>query len=101
MLFFARNFIRKSIAINDEKKDEIIPIHNGRMFIGDEVPAKPNISTKPEIEIAGIPIRKEILAAVCLSIPEHNAEVNVTPDLDTPGNIAKDCAIPNKKISLN
>ena len=57
-------------------------------------------STKPDIVIAGIPTRKESLAAVCLSIPENNAEVNVTPDLETPGNIARDCEKPNKIISF-
>ena len=58
-------------------------------------------STKPEIEIAGMPIKKVSLAAVCLSIPENNAEVKVIPDLETPGNIARDCEKPSKIISLN
>ena len=57
-------------------------------------------STNPEMEIAGIPIRKESLAAVCLSIPENKAEVRVIPDLETPGNNAKDWEIPNKITSL-
>ena len=58
-------------------------------------------STNPDIEIAGIPTRKDILAAVCLSIPENNAEVKVTPDLDTPGKIARDWEKPNKTISFS
>ena len=49
-----------------------------------------NNSTSPEIETAGIPTRKESLAAVFLSIPENKAEVRVIPDLETPGNKAKD-----------
>ena len=57
-------------------------------------------STSPDIEIAGIPTKKDIFAAVFLSIPENNAEVKVIPDLDTPGNIARDWEIPNKIISL-
>ena len=58
-------------------------------------------STNPDIEIAGIPTRKESLAAVFLSIPENNAEVKVIPDLETPGNIARDCEIPSKIISFS
>ena len=56
---------------------------------------KENNSTSPEIETAGIPTRKESLAAVFLSIPENKAEVRVIPDLETPGNKAKDWARPN------
>ena len=67
----------------------------------DEVLYKVNNSTKPDIEIAGIPTRKESRAAVLLSIPENNAEVKVTPDLETPGNTAKHCEKPNKIISFN
>ena len=48
-----------------------------------------------------MPTRKESLAAVFLSIPENNAEVKVTPDLETPGIIAKDCENPKNIISLN
>ena len=51
------------------------------------------------IEIEGIPITKESLAAVCLSMPENNADVKVMPDLETPGKIAKDCVIPMIRIS--
>ena len=51
--------------------------------------------------MAGIPTRKDSLAAVFISIPENNAEVKVTPDLETPGKIANDCDKPNKIISVN
>ena len=51
---------------------------------------KVNNSTSPEIVIAGIPTRKESLAAVFLSIPENKAEVKVIPDLETPGITASD-----------
>ena len=77
----------------------MIPIIIGRMSITDKVPIRVKNSTAPDIEIAGIPIRKDILAAVFLSIPENNAEVKVTPDLETPGNIARDCEKPKKIIS--
>ena len=48
-----------------------------------------------------MPTRKEILAAVFLSIPENNAVVNVTPEREAPGNIARDCEIPIKIMSLS
>ena len=86
---------------SDEKKDEVIPIIIGNISIEEELWYIVNNSTIPEIEIAGIPIRKESLAAVCLSMPENKAEVKVTPDLDTPGIIAKACDIPNNRISVN
>ena len=79
----------------------MIPIIVGIISIEDDVRNKVNNSTNPDIEIAGIPTRKDSLAAVFLSIPENIAEVKVTPDLETPGNIAKDWEIPNKIISLN
>ena len=101
VLFFARNLRSKSIAIKDEKKEEIIPIIMGKVSIADDVRYKVKNSTKPDIDIAGRPTRKDSLAAVFLSIPENNADVKVTPDLETPGNIAKDCEIPNKIISLS
>ncbi len=92
--------MRKSIAIIDDKKDEIIPIIICRRSVKVEVRDREKNSTKPDIEIAGIPTRKESLAAVCLSKPENNAEVKVTPDLETPGNIARDCAMPKKMTSF-
>ena len=57
-------------------------------------------STDPEIKIAGMPTRKESLAAVFRSMPENNAEVKVTPDLENPGKIARVCEKPNMIISL-
>ena len=73
----------------------------GKISITNDVWNIVNNSTNPDIEIAGIPTRKESLAAVFLSIPENNAEVKVIPDLETPGNIARDCEIPSKIISLS
>ena len=46
-------------------------------------------STMAEIEIAGIPKRKENLAASLLSQPVTRAVEIVTPDRETPGMIAK------------
>ena len=79
-----------SIANNEEKKDDIIPMIVGKISIADNVLNNVSNSTIPEIEIAGIPTRKESLAAVFLSIPENKAEVKVIPDLETPGNTARD-----------
>ena len=45
-------------------------------------------STIAAIEIAGIPKRKENLAASLLSHPDIRAVEIVTPDLETPGKIA-------------
>ena len=73
----------------------------GRISITDNVLNIVTNSTSPDIEIAGIPTKKESLAAVSLSIPENNAEVKVMPDLETPGKIARDCEIPNKITSLS
>ena len=77
-----------------------MPIITGRISIMDNVLNKVNNSTNPEIEIAGIPKRKESLAAVFRCIPENNADVKVMPDLETPGNTAKDWAKPNKRTSF-
>ena len=70
--------------------EEIIPIRVGSISIKDVVLNIVINSTVPVIAIAGIPTRKESFAAVFLSIPENNAEVRVMPDLETPGNNAKD-----------
>ena len=88
------------MAYIEEMREEVIPIIVGRISIIDEVLHIVNNSTSPEIEIAGIPTRKEILAAAFLSKPENNAEVKVMPDLETPGNIARDWEIPNIITSL-
>ena len=46
-------------------------------------------STIAAIEMAGMPKRNENLAASLLSQPDIRALEIVTPDLETPGNIAK------------
>ncbi len=84
----------------EDKNDEKIPNTIGIISIVKDVLDRFMNSTIPEIEIAGMPTRKESFAAVCLSIPENKAEVKVIPDLETPGNIAKDCETPKSKISL-
>ena len=50
-------------------------------------------------DIDGIPKRKENLAASSLFQPDIKALDIVTPDLDTPGKMAKACARPINKLS--
>ncbi len=86
--FEEKYFNKKSNANKDDKNAVIRPTKKGR---------KPNEknSLKEEIsstiaarEIAGIPKRKENLAASPLSHPDIKALEIVTPDLETPGKIA-------------
>ena len=55
-------------------------------------------STIAAREIAGIPNKKENFAASPLLHPDINAVEIVTPDLETPGIIAKACEKPIKKL---
>ena len=86
--FEEKYFNKKSIAKYDDKNVVIKPTRRGKK------PNKKN-SSKEEInstiaarEIAGIPKRKENLAASFLSHPDIKALEIVTPDLETPGKIA-------------
>ena len=81
-------FNKKSIANKEDTNVVIRPTKRGK---------KPNAkkSLKEEInstiaarEIAGIPKRKENLAASLLSHPNIRAQDIVTPDLETPGKMA-------------
>ena len=92
-------FNKKSIANKDEKNVVIRPTNIGK---------KPNEkkSLKEEInstiaarEIAGNPKRKENLAASPLSHPDISALEIVTPDLETPGNMANAWKKPIKKLA--
>ena len=56
-------------------------------------------STIAAREIAGMPKRKENFAESPLSQPDTRAVEIVTPDLETPGIIAKDWERPIKKLS--
>ena len=82
-------FIKKSIANKDDKNVVMRPTKRGR---------KPNEkkSLNEEInsiiaarKIAGIPKRNDYFAASLLSQPDTKAVEIVTPDLETPGKIAK------------
>ena len=56
-------------------------------------------STIAAKEIAGMPKRKENFAASLLPQPDNRAEEIVTPDLETPGKIARAWERPIKKLS--
>ena len=61
---------------------------------------KEKINSKIAVkDIAGIPKRNENFAASPLSHPETRAVEIVTPDLETPGKIARACDRPIKKPS--
>ena len=86
--FEEKYFNKKSIANKDDRNVVMRPTKRGR---------KPNEknSLKEEINsttaarvIAGIPKRKENLAASPRSHPDIKARERVTPDLETPGKIA-------------
>ena len=55
-------------------------------------------STTAARDIAGIPKNKENFAASPLSQPETRAVEIVTPDLETPGKMARDCERPINKL---
>ena len=81
-------FNKKLIANKEEKNVDIKPINRGKKLNEENLLREEMNSTIPAREIAGIPKRKENFAASPLSHPEIRAVEIVTPDLETPGNIA-------------
>ena len=88
----------KSIANKEEKIVVINPTKRGRNGNVENWFIESKNSTKAAKEIAGIPIKKENLAASFLSHPDKSAIEIVTPERDTPGIIAKAWAIPIHKL---
>ena len=82
------------MAIKEEKKVVINPTKRGRNGYAENWFAVLKNSTKAANEIAGMPRRKENLAASLLSNPDNKAMEIVAPERDTPGIIAKAWAIP-------
>ena len=79
----------KSIANNEDKNEVVIPtIRGGKLNEQNSLKEEMN-STMAAKEIAGIPKIKENFAASPLSQPDTRAVEIVTPDLETPGKIAK------------
>ena len=91
-------FIKKSIANKEVKKVVINPNNKGRNGNVENWFIELKNSTTAANEIAGIPIKKENLAASFLSQPNKSAIEIVAPDRDTPGIIAKAWAIPIYKL---
>ena len=86
--FEEKNFNKKFIA-NKEDKNVVIRATKRGGKPNEKKSLKEEInSTNAAREIAGIPKRKENLAASLLSHPDIKALEIVTPDLETPGKIA-------------
>ena len=92
-------FNKKSIANNEETNAVVRPTIKGRKLKEEKLFKEKINSTIAAREIAGIPRTKENFAASPLSQPDIRAVEIVTPDLETPGNIAKAWERPIKKLS--
>ena len=87
--FEEKYFNKKSIANNEDKNVVVRPTTSGKKLNMFNSLKEEINSTIAAIEMAGIPNRKENLAASPLSQPDTKAQEIVTPDLETPGTIAK------------
>ncbi len=81
-------FIKKSIAINDDKKVIINPTRTGKNGNLSKSLNELKNSTIAASEIEGTPRKKENFAASFFSHPDKRAIEIVDPDLDTPGIMA-------------
>ena len=86
--FEEKYFNKKSIANKEDKNAVIRPTKRGRKPIEKNSLKEEMNSTIAAREIAGIPKRKENLAASLLPHPVIKALEIVTPDLETPGKMA-------------
>ena len=93
-------FNKKSIANNEDIKVVINPTIRGKIVKLDNTLKEKMNSDNAAKEMAGIPKRKENFAASFLSHPDKSAVEIVTPDLETPGNIANAWAKPIEKVSM-
>ena len=87
--FEEKYFNKNSTANNEEKNVVIRPTISGKKLNEVNLLKDERNSTIAAREIAGMPKRKEIFAASPLSQPDIRAVEIVTPDLETPGKIAK------------
>ena len=87
------------IANNEEKNVVVSPTISGKKFNKLNSLKEEINSTIAAIEIAGMPKRKENLAASLLSQPDNRAAEIVMPDLETPGKMAKAWETPIRKLS--
>ena len=81
-------FNKKSIANNEDTNVVVRPTISGKKLNELNLLKEEKNSTRAARDIAGIPKRKENLAASPLSQPDTRAVEIVTPDLETPGIIA-------------
>ena len=86
------------MANKEEKKVVINPAKRGRNGNVEKWFSELKNSTKAANEIEGIPRRNENLAASFLFHPDKRAIEIVAPERDTPGTIAKACAMPIYKL---
>ena len=97
--FEEKYFNKKSIANKEDKNVVIRPTTRGKKSKEETSFKEERNPTIAAIDIAGMPKRKENLAASVLSQPDKRAVEIVTPDLETPGKIAKAWKNPIKKLS--
>ena len=81
-------FNKKSIANNEDKNVAMRPTISGKKLNDLNSLKEEMNSTIAVREMAGMPNRKENLAASPLSQPDTRAVEIVTPDLETPGKMA-------------
>ena len=93
-------FVKKFIAINEEKNVVKIPAKRGRNGNVKNRFIELKDSTIAANEIAGIPRRKENIVASFIFQPDNSAIEIVAPERDTPGTIAKAWAIPIYKLFI-
>ena len=87
--FEEKYFNKKSIASNEDTNVEARPTIRGKIVNAEKSFKEVMNSKIAAMEMAGIPKRKENFAASTLSQPVTKAVEIVTPDLETPGKIAK------------
>ena len=87
------------IANNEDTNVVTRPTISGKKLNEENLLKDEMNSTTAEREIAGMPKRKENFAASSLTQPDTRALEIVTPDLDTPGKIAKAWERPIQKLS--
>ena len=97
--FEEKYFINKSIANNEDRNVVISPrISWKKPTELKSLKEKMNSIIAAKV-MAGIPKRKENLAASSLFQPDTKAVEIVIPDLETPGKMAKDWERPIRKLS--
>ena len=97
--FEEKYFNKKSMASNEDANVVVRPTIRGKKLNENNWLKEEMNSTIAASEIAGIPKRKENLAASPLSQPATKAVEIVTPDLETPGKTANAWERPIKKLS--